>query len=358
MAHNMRTPNEHLVFVKNVPSDLAKKNAIPKLFAQYNPIGFKNVYPHSNITTIVVTFATRREAAHAQKETDQTRLENVILRVEGYKKIQSVRYLRDKGQAIRPLGTVEEYDTEDSEEYHAEYEPPAYNPPPELVAAKDPKIAPTGITWAHIAGNQRGAVQPVVSTIQETDEEEKDEQDDKQDNEQDEGQDKDTPPKTPTVTPRMPVAVPDITWTPKRTADGMPSLMSQNPLLPPTPPIFSLSNRTIVPPTLLPNTPRETILAPSTSSDEGEWAAHGPYEPLPALPSQKNRTIVPARPGAFYNAQYDAEVEHKVKMEGVSDWAQKSTGIQAASAWEPIDTTERIRQRHCHDCAFCKKRSS
>ena len=363
MAHNMRTPNEHLVFVKNVPSDLAKKNMIPKLFAQYNPIGFKNVYPHSNITTVVVTFATRREAARAQEETDQTRLENVILRVEGYKKTRSVRYLRDKGQAIRPLGTVEEDDTEDSEEDYAEEEPPAYNPPPEPVAAKDPKIASTGITWAHIAGNQRGAVQPVVPAIQEADEEQQDEQDDtqddkqddKQDNEQDKGQDKDTSPKTPTATPRMPVAVPDITWTSKRTADGFPLLLSQNPLLPPTPPNFSHSNRTIVPPTLLPNNPREFIPVSSTSSGEGEWAAHVPPEPLPALLLQSNRTIVPAHPGAFYDGQYDAEVEHKVKMEGVSDWAQKSTGLQAAPAWESIDTTGRIRQRHYRNCAFCRK---
>jgi hypothetical protein len=331
-ANNTRRANEHLVFVKNVPGYLAK-DTIPKLFVQYNPIGVKNVYPRSSITTVVISFATKREALHAQQETDQMRLDNVILRVEGYNKQQSVRYLRDQGQANRPLGSVEGDDTECYDEPFALQEASADTPPPEPVAAKDPKIASAGTTWAHIAGNQPGTVQPTVPAIHEANEE----------------ADAPTPPKTPVHTPRLPVAVPDFTRMSK-----FPPLMAQNALLP-TPPSLSQANRTIVPATARTNflntPPRESTQASLSGTSKSESIAH-----LPVLPSSSNEIIMPAPPITPDNAQDDADVEHKVKMEEVSDWAQKSTAAQVTSTWEPIDTTERIRYRHSCGCWFCKRR--
>jgi hypothetical protein len=355
-ANNRARTNEHLIFVKNVPQYLAK-DEVPKRFIQYNSIGVKNVYPHSHITTVVISFATKHEAERAQRETDQMRLDNVVLHVEGYNKSQSVRYLRDKGHANRPLGAVEEDDTRYYEE-EAQEEASIYTPPLEPVAAKDPKIASQGSTWAHIAGKQRGAVQPAVPAVQEAEEKEEEE-----DNEA-------TPPKTPTFTPRLPTAVPDITWTSKiRTSDEFPSLMAQKSLLPtppnPQPPVQEAEKEDeqneATPPKTPTSTPRLPIAVPDitwtskiqtplSAWREGEGNAH-----VPGLPSSSNRTIVSAPPKTPDNAQSEDDDEDMVKMEKVSGWAKERTGVQA-SAWEPIDTTERIRHLHCRDCWFCKRR--
>jgi hypothetical protein len=395
-ANNRAGTNEHLIFVKNVPQYLAK-DEVPKRFIQYNSIGVKNVYPHSHITTVVISFAAKHEAERAQRETDQMRLDNVVLRVEGYNKSQSVRYLRDKGHASRPLGAVEEDDTGNYEEDTQE-EASIYIPPLEPVVVKYPKIASQGTTWAHIAGKQRGAVQPAVPAVQEA--EEKEEEDNEatppktptftprlptavpditwtskirtsdefpslmgqnsllptppnpqpavQEAEKEDEQNEATPPKTPTSTPRLPIAVPDITWTSKiRTSNEFPPLMAQNPLLP-TPP----DPQPPVPPTLTEflNTLSRSIQTPLSASRESEGSAH-----VPGLPSSSNRTIVPAPPKTPDNAQSEDDDEQMVKMENVSGWANERTGVQA-SVWEPIDTTERIRHFHCRDCWFCKRR--
>jgi hypothetical protein len=398
-ANNRAGTNEHLIFVKNVPQYLAK-DEVPKRFIQYNSIGVKNVYPHSHITTVVISFAAKHEAERAQRETDQMRLDNVVLRVEGYNKGQSVRYLRDKGHASRPLGAVEEDDTGNYEEDTQE-EASIYIPPLEPVVVKYPKIASQGTTWAHIAGKQRGAVQPAVPAVQEA--EEKEEEDNEatppktptftprlptavpditwtskirtsdefpslmgqnsllptppnpqpavQEAEKEDEQNEATPPKTPTSTPRLPIAVPDITWTSKiRTSNEFPPLMAQNPLLP-TPP----DPQPPVPPTLptlteFLNTLSRSIQTPLSASRESEGSAH-----VPGLPSSSNRTIVPAPPKTPDNAQSEDDDEQMVKMENVSGWANERTGVQA-SVWEPIDTTERIRHFHCRDCWFCKRR--
>ncbi|KAF1832856.1 hypothetical protein BDW02DRAFT_631734 [Decorospora gaudefroyi] len=158
---NNRAPKEHLVFVKNVPSYLAK-DTIPKLFTKYNPIHIKNVYPKSHITTVVIAFRTQHEAACAQQDTDQMRISNVVLRVEGYNKLQSVRHLREQAHTNRsPLGlAVEDDDDEDTK--HEEVLPTYITSPAQQ--SRTPNAAPKGTTWAHVAGNNTAPDEFLTST--------------------------------------------------------------------------------------------------------------------------------------------------------------------------------------------------
>lgn len=68
---------EHLIFVKNVPADVARAaGPLMEMFARYGPTRIKNVYPTSDITTVVVSFPTLDEAIDAQEGTDGMRLES------------------------------------------------------------------------------------------------------------------------------------------------------------------------------------------------------------------------------------------------------------------------------------------
>jgi hypothetical protein len=134
---------EHLIFVKNVPADVAI-TALPKMYEQYDPLRFKNVYPNGDITTLVVGFRTYEEASYAQQETDGMRFENVVLRVEMYSNHRSVRYLREARNSHRPLGTSA--DCEEEEEETA--------PEPEYILpfGKTKQETTGRTTWARIAG--------------------------------------------------------------------------------------------------------------------------------------------------------------------------------------------------------------
>ncbi|KAF1911957.1 hypothetical protein BDU57DRAFT_542569 [Ampelomyces quisqualis] len=144
-AQSTKAKDEHLIFVKNVPADLAIA-AIPHLYAQFEPTRIKNVYPNGDITTVVVGFETHEEATQAQQETDGIRLENVVLRVEMYSKHRSVRFLRETRTSHRPHGAVDE----DYEELVEEMEQSEYV----LPFGHSQGHAP-GTTWARIVGNKK-----------------------------------------------------------------------------------------------------------------------------------------------------------------------------------------------------------
>jgi hypothetical protein len=157
-AHNVKghskpsgpAKDEHLIFVKNVPAYLATE-AIPELFARYRPDRIKNVYPKSDITTVVVGFATQEKASQAQQETDGMRLESVVLRVEMYSKHRSVRYLQEARTKSQPLDATEE-DYEDLEEYE---ENTLAEPKYVLPFARKPQEGSGPSTWAQVAGTDR-----------------------------------------------------------------------------------------------------------------------------------------------------------------------------------------------------------
>jgi hypothetical protein len=144
-AHTTKSKDEHLIFVKNVPADLAIA-AIPELFAPYEPERIKNVYPKSDITTVVVGFQTHEEASQAQQDTDGMRLENVVLRVEMYNKHRSVRFLREARTKCRPPGVVED----DFQEGYEDESPP--EPVYTLPFGRAQKSQTGRATWADIVG--------------------------------------------------------------------------------------------------------------------------------------------------------------------------------------------------------------
>jgi hypothetical protein len=142
--------DEHLVFVKNVPAYLATAT-IPELFAQYEPLRIKNVYPSGDITTVVVAFRRYEEAAQAQQKTDGMRLESVVLRVEMYSKHRSLRFLREGRATKRPFGAAQERLEDEAEEYPIHHPEEQYAPPLEQICRENSGRA----TWAQIVRHDR-----------------------------------------------------------------------------------------------------------------------------------------------------------------------------------------------------------
>jgi hypothetical protein len=288
LPRSTKAPNEHLVFVKNVPGYLAT-NEIRSVFARYNPASVKNVYPNSNVTTVVIGFRTKDEAARAQAEADQTRLAHVVLKVEMYSQKQSVRYLRDQGQTHRPRGAAHE----DKPGYFDEE--PVFTPLPEPHTPRNPTAAREVTTWADIAGN-RCAPTNQTPTIPEVDSSA-------------------TTESTPISTPRMPTAVPRTLFA----AD----IKHRSSTLPP-PAAVSLGY----------STPEAITIPPPDSTHST-------------------------------NTSFTDEIEVQVgrlgdiaSWETVAQWAPESRLHQSTRfPAEPLDTTTRIRARHCRNCAFCRMRN-
>jgi hypothetical protein len=309
-AQYHKSPNKHLIFVKNVPGYLAK-DTIPKLFVKYNPMSVKNVYPNSSITTVVLAFPNAAEAAQAQRETDQMRVHNVILRVEGYNKQLSVRYLRENGLVGRPLGAVgdeaDEHEADEGGYTHDETEwvglPSTATAPAKEDPVKIPGDAPRGTTWANIAGSTKqaqAAVEAELLVPPETKVKEK--------------CDPNLAPTTPVATPHISVAVPDITW---------------------------------------PSTPKYTESLPHTT----------PSTTPPFLLPRSKRTLSPGMLNRLCLKPHEQDIEdsnvepNRNSSFDVGGWLQKADTVKyTPAAYSPCDPTEMIRARHCQDCAFCKMR--
>lgn len=267
-AHTTKFKDEHHIFVKNVPADLGIA-AVPRLFEQYKPTRIKNVYPTSNITTIVVTFATYEEAEQAKEDIDGIRLDNVVLRVEMYDKRRSLRYLKETRTTHRPrLGYVEEEYDDDYEEEEEEPEVPVYVRP-----SGTPRQGSPGITtWAGIVGNDHCTGMAPLSALAHAVQTE-----------------------YPTPVNEGHRAKQTIEQLPSHVDDGVP--LSEHGSL--------------------------DVLPPST-----ETTSTTDSEPKRKTGKQ---LLCIRSPGTF-----------------------KRTSIFVP--WESFDSTERIVQRHCRDCAFCKKR--
>ncbi|KAI4674282.1 uncharacterized protein J4E84_010657 [Alternaria hordeiaustralica] len=296
LNNGAKAANEHLIFVKNVPGYI-ETDELKRMYESYNPTSLKNVYPNSNVTTIVVGFRTKAEAARAQEETDQTRIANVILKVEMYNQRQSVRYLRDQGQASRPLGMAEQDEPGYFDE-PAQEDAPVFTPPLEPYVARDPAAAPQGTTWADIAGNRAAPVKHTTKL---------------------EGTDSPaTVPSTPNFTPRMPIAVP------QKLPPGQPQPGSS-----PPPAAVSLGH----------STPEALTIPPAVtdvSTDSGSEATDETDE----------------------NEEHDRMISDIAIWQATAQWANETVGYQSPGQQvEPLDTTARIRQRHCRDCVFCQMRN-
>jgi RNA recognition motif-containing protein len=274
-ASNTNSKDEHLIFVKNVPADLAKA-AIPELFSPYEPVRIKNVYPKGNITTVVVGFDTHEKASRAQEDTDGLRLENVVLRVEMYSKHRSVRFLRDARTNQWSLGAEEdEFEDEYEDETPAE---PEYTLP--FGRARQDRSGPA--TWAQIVREDRrtGMV--------------------------------------PLPPPRIALSMEHSTLLTR-----VASLTSPIQVAVPRPFLASKTDNT----------------TSTLGSTDGE-PAHSP-----------NTSPVDAIDYVRY-----VEENWKPKKQVATtkpDWPPYTSIF---TPWEPINTSQRISQRHCRDCTFCQKR--
>ena len=273
-----RAKDEHLIFVKNVPADLAT-GPILDLYSRYEPLRIKNVYPNSDITTVVVSFRTLDEACYAQEDTDGMRLDNVVLRVEMFSKHRSVRYLREERNTHRPLGAVDEGYEEGPED------PPAYVPEAAYAIHMDfpnfPALQDKGAsTWAQIAKKTRP---PGM-----------------------------TPLPAPAAPPLHPIVAKEAVMSTQKPSVATPCLTT----------------------------------APETDDAPSEPALTDDI----SLPSP----ITSSTEVASYEG--DGEDDHMSKGQPhiVKEKVLPRSSIIAP--WEPIDSTEGIRQRHCRDCVFCQMR--
>ncbi|KAH7069730.1 hypothetical protein BKA63DRAFT_420949 [Paraphoma chrysanthemicola] len=280
-ARDPKAKDEHLIFVKNVPTYMTKR-AVPDLYAPYQPIRIKNVYPNSDITTVVLGFRTEREANQAQEHTDGFRLENVVLRVESYSKHRSIRHIREERNTNRPLGAVD-----DDEEVEAEEQPESrpdsdYEVVFPLLVGQAQQDITGATTWAQIAKQNR-------------------------------------------LSKARPVE-------PRNTTRLRRAKVSEK-----------VKESTIAEPTA---TPLQTSNGndDSTSSRTGEADALHPDSPVASSEDLNG---------------YEGDVEDNKKMKNAPAVRREAQVTRSSifAPWEPINSSERIHQRHCRGCVFCQMRS-
>lgn len=154
--------SEHQIFVKQVPKDTAK-STLPDLFAPYNPQSFRNLYPDSYNTTVVLSFSTHDEASLAYRDTNGMRLDNTVLRVEMWNEQRTTRATgaaedvgaAHSGVSILKLATlqhptpVEDFERTDSP----------------FADTGSPRLKPgDGFTWAQVAGPKRPPAAAAAAT--------------------------------------------------------------------------------------------------------------------------------------------------------------------------------------------------
>ncbi|KAH6629291.1 hypothetical protein C7974DRAFT_184333 [Boeremia exigua] len=115
-----------IIFVKNVPQEAAPR--IVSLYAQYEPVETKNLYPNSRITTFMIALPSLGATEAAVRSTDGLKIGNIIISVERYNANQSTVARRDarkkpphvtseSGQRVNSYNSNgDEYD-EDLDEY-------------------------------------------------------------------------------------------------------------------------------------------------------------------------------------------------------------------------------------------------
>lgn len=287
-----RASNDRLVFVKNVPSYVAD-NQVAELFSPYRPVSYKNIYKGSSITTIVVGFRTMSDAARAQRETDGRCLGSAIIKVEMYEQRRSIRYIRDHGYNSTP------WDVEEEEEEECEAEQPDEEVLPKEVTVHFSPLYPAPVKLSSTA--TQGTTWAHIAS-----------------NQRIQGV-----AKAPAITK----------------ADSVPS-----------------------PASTLIATPQISTAIP-VKPIEPEAQVAEPSSPVVAVSPGDTTTIAisepPTRDEPSSNGTHESETEYQImRWSGILRWAQHSgsDGIQEMQSrpFVPIDTTVRIRQIHCRDCAFCK----
>lgn len=148
---NKHQPN-HKLFVKNVPQESAR--GIPDLYARYNPIAVKNIYPTGTITTFIIILPTSEAAKTAQRETDGLPINSSIISVERYNAKQSTvvrretrrKHCNDEHSSFEIVDDEEGYEAETDSWEDAELV--IYTPATTTVQSRK---GSTSLSWADIA---------------------------------------------------------------------------------------------------------------------------------------------------------------------------------------------------------------
>lgn len=147
--------DEYLIFAKNIPRHMSDRTI--ELFESYNPTGFRNIYPHSSMTTIVFSFSNQIDADTAQREMDQMRLDHVILKVERHKNYPSMQSKRSGQEDFQSSCFLEKsYKTGSGDELledsrHSGSSVSDHQLFTDIEPVQNPATAGDNTTWANIA---------------------------------------------------------------------------------------------------------------------------------------------------------------------------------------------------------------
>lgn len=295
--------NEHLIFLKNVPTYVSKE-AISDIYDQYGANGMKSIYPNGPLTTIVVAFHKKQDAVVAQQETDGMKLENVIVRVEMQKSRRSFRLSRSVGPTNgRAGGTKFEDNQSTFSEVCSQYQTLGtdvdYKTAPEAtLSAPTPNFSTEVSVWPQLIPRQNASATMPPSDA----------------SKYISPQSASIPSATPAATPRVQIAIPNKLFAPQATEAY--ATKSESPIV-------------------------------SEAASESTIVAHPIAENTQTSSEDKKESVIKGFP------------EHIKEKKSVPFPEAENFGSSQANVgvWDPIDTTERIRQRHRQNCAFCRKRN-
>ncbi|KAH7074266.1 hypothetical protein FB567DRAFT_553734 [Paraphoma chrysanthemicola] len=282
-AREHKGKDEHLIFVKNVPTYMANR-AVPDLYAPYQPIRIKNVYPNSDITTVVLGFQTEREASQAQADTDGYRLENVVLRVESYSKHRSIRHIRGERNASQPMSAVNDDDEVEENERPESRPDSEYEVVFPLLVEQAQQDTTGATTWAQIAKQTR-------------------------------------------LSEARPAQVEPRNTTRLRRAKAPEKVKEPTSVEPIATPLQT-----------------SNVNDDSTAFRKGEDDALHADSPVASSEDLNG---------------YEGDVEYNKKMKTATAVRKEAQVTRSSifSPWEPINTSQRIHQRHCRGCIFCQLRA-
>ena len=311
-----------LIFVKNVPQDSA--SSIASIYTQYEPLDVKNLYPTSQITTMMIALPTAEIAATALRCTDGMKVDNTIISVERYNARQSIvarRESRRKCNSEHTRDYEDEYDGYEADQSMHDEVPESWEDalapyvPEERVGICREASKLDGVSWADVT---KGLLMKLPSPPHAT------------------GATAITAPQTPIMAPASPMMVPV-------------TMNSQA-----SPPMEATAI-VATPPSLvrLPHTPSSGT--PSSRS----LSSRSPSSRSPSCRAPSSRTPSPEQ---FHTAPQCATPEKSSdsgKFEEESDREMRALSTthkqREALAWS-ASTDYYIRNRHCADCAFCRKR--
>lgn len=309
---------KQMLFVKNVPRDSATR--VENLFTKYKPLETKNLYPTSQITTLMIALPSIGATEAALGKIDGVRINNTVVSVERYNPKQSTVARRDarKKPNNLPNGRAD-HDYNDEEDYggydgnndgHEEARTSTQTSKATKLMAKRPEPEPEprprtrrvsesgGVSWAGLVGGKQAK--------------------------------KHSPSPAPSSTSVQAV-------TPQERPDAARSTsMAASPQRQSPPHIF---------------------LTPATAS----------IGPCPVVPDPLFTdsymsfddfycNVLESRTPLRHTQTQNGESSRVDKDSSRSTQALVTSRVQRRIFCMPINTTSFIKRRHCADCAFCRMR--